>query len=56
MALAYLLAALVMVARTRALLHRPVLVVSVRPRPVDYRRRPVPSALILMHDVRMGWR
>ena len=51
MALAYLLAALVMVARTRALLHRPVLVVSIG---LTLDIAAAVLALILMHDVRMG--
>lgn len=51
MALAYLLAALVMVARTRALLHRPVLAVSIG---LTLDIAAAVLALILMHDVRMG--
>jgi two-component system, NtrC family, sensor histidine kinase PilS len=51
MALAYLLAALVMVVRTRALLHRPVLVVSIG---LTLDIAAALLALILMHDVRMG--
>ena len=51
MALAYLLAALVMVARTRHLLHRPVLAVSIG---LTLDIAAAVLALILMHDVRMG--
>jgi two-component system, NtrC family, sensor histidine kinase PilS len=51
MALAYLFAALVMVARTRSLLHRPVLVVSIG---LILDIAAAVLALILMHDVRMG--
>lgn len=51
MALAYLFAALVMVARTRPLIHRPVLVVSIG---LTLDIAAAVLALILMHDVRMG--
>ncbi|KJV29103.1 histidine kinase [Luteibacter yeojuensis] len=51
MALAYLFAALVMVARTRTMLHRPVLAVSIG---LVLDIAAAVLALILMHDVRMG--
>jgi two-component system sensor histidine kinase PilS (NtrC family) len=50
-ALAYLLAALVMVARTRASLQRPVLIVSIG---LSLDIAAALLALMLMHDVRMG--
>lgn len=50
-ALAYLLAALVMVARTRQTLRRPVLVVSIG---LTLDIAAALMALVLMHDVRMG--
>jgi two-component system sensor histidine kinase PilS (NtrC family) len=50
-ALAYLLAALVMVARTRQSLHRPVLIVSIG---LSLDIAAALLALMLMHDVRMG--
>ncbi|WP_369926817.1 PAS domain-containing sensor histidine kinase [Xanthomonas sp. NCPPB 2632] len=51
LALAYLLAALVMVSRTRISLHRPVLIVSIG---LTLDIAAALFALILMHDVRMG--
>lgn len=51
MSLAYLFAALVMVARTRHMLHRPVLVVSIG---LTLDIAAAVLALLLMHDVRMG--
>src|SRR6201991_375337 len=50
-AMAYLLAALVMVARTRHTLHRPVLIVSIG---LTLDIAAALMALVLMHDVRMG--
>ncbi|MET0504700.1 MAG: HAMP domain-containing sensor histidine kinase [Luteibacter sp.] len=51
LALAYLFAALVMVARTRHTLHRPVLIVSIG---LTLDIAAALLALVLMHDVRMG--